>query len=98
MIVDFHPTAEDELIDTALYYESKLVGLGSRFQSEVERGTALLKEYPLLGPEIENGIRLLVLRRFPYSLIYSLPGETLYILAVAHHRKKPGYWRIRSDA
>ena len=69
MIVDFHPTAEDELVDTALYYESKLAGLGSRFQSEVEGGTALLKEYPLLGPEVENGIHRLVLRRFPYSII-----------------------------
>ncbi len=98
MIVDFHPTAEDELADSALYYESKLVGLGSKFLSEVERGAELLREYPLLGPKVKNGIHWLVLRRFPYSLIYSLPGETLYILAVAHHRKKPGYWRNHSDA
>ncbi len=33
--------------------------------------------------------------RFPYYLIYSISSETVYILAIAHERRKPGYWETR---
>ena len=40
-------------------------------------------------------LRKLVLDRFPYYLIYNISFETVYIVAVAHERRKPGYWETR---
>jgi hypothetical protein len=35
------------------------------------------------------------MRRFPFSLIYRVDRDTIAILAVAHHSRRPGYWRRR---
>lgn len=45
--------------------------------------------------EIEPDIRRFVLRKFPYSIIYSIEPDCVMILAVAHQRREPGYWRER---
>lgn len=36
------------------------------------------------------------LRRFPYSVIYYIRAEELRVVALAHHRRKPGYWSGRN--
>lgn len=95
MRIEFHTAALQELIDSARYYESKLPGLGVDFTSEVNRSLALLNENPEIGVVLEASYRRLLLDRFPFSLIYRTKGATLRILAVAHQRRKPGYWKGR---
>lgn len=92
MILEFHPEAEDELIESALYYESKIGDLGYRFIKEVEEYSVLLQRHPELGQSIDE--------HFPYSLIYTYTLDTgsIWILAVAHQHKLPGYWRGRIDS
>ena len=41
----------------------------------------------------EDGSRRRVLKRFPYSLVFDVDGRTVTLLALAHHRRRPGYWR-----
>lgn len=96
MKLEFHPDAEMELGEAAAYYEERVTGLGERFAREVDRFTAMLLAHPDLGAEIEPGLRRFVLDRFPHALIYSMAGEVLYVLAVAHQRRRPGYWRERA--
>ena len=69
--------------------------LAERFVEEVERGIGLIAEHPTLHAEIEPGVRRIVLRSFPYSLIYSMESDFALVLAVMHHRRSPGYWRDR---
>jgi toxin ParE1/3/4 len=97
MQYEFHPEAEWEFIEQAAYYESEMAGLGDRFAREVERVVELLLEHPESGGAIDAQLRHFVLRRFPHSIIYSVIGETLAIIAVAHARREPGYWRSRAD-
>lgn len=97
MQYEFHPEAELEFIEEAAFYESEVPGLGERFAREVERIVELLLEHPKSGESIDAELRHFVLRRFPHSIIYSVVGETLFILAVAHGRREPGYWRSRTD-
>jgi len=52
-------------------------------------------ENPGLAPEIDSGIRRLVLAKFPFSLIYEVDGEVILIVAVAHLRRRPQYWSER---
>ena len=96
MKLEFHPEAEQELIEAVLRYEGEVPGLGERFDAEVREATAVLLDYPEIGTTIDTELRKLVLDRFPYSLIYSLSPESVLVLAVAHERRPPGYWAERT--
>lgn len=97
MRVDFHPEAEVEFIEEAVFYEDQVPSLGSAFIAEVELAVAILEEYPELGAEFDSPFRYLPMRRFPHSLIYAVESHCIWIVAVAHQRRRPGYWRDRQD-
>jgi toxin ParE1/3/4 len=92
MPVVFHPDAEAELHAAVAYYESQREGLGADLLSEVERAVERIQENPNQFP-IHNdlGIRKCLIRRFPYTIFYLETEETLWIAAVAHQRRRPGY-------
>lgn len=96
MKVGFHPAADVEFRAAASYYESRLAGLGEEFIAEMEHVLTLLEEFPTLGSSFDSAHRRLSLRRFPFALIYRLDPEDLSVIAVAHERRRPGYWRSRS--
>lgn len=93
--VGYHPLASEELSAAALYYHQQARGLGAEFLDEIEHTEQFLVAYPLAGQSLRGAIRRLPLRRFPLSLIYEFHGDRLWILAVAHQRRKPGYWTAR---
>jgi toxin ParE1/3/4 len=95
MRVEFFPAAERELVEAADYYEAKLRGLGLEFIDELERVIAVLEELPSLGELLDTIHRRVPLRRFPYAVIFRVKGEVIYIVAVAHRRRKPRYWTPR---
>ena len=78
----FHPEAEQEFIEASLFYDSQ---------------KKLLVEKPEIGARIDEIFRRMLLNRFPYVLIYSLEPERIWIVAVAHQRRRPGYWRRRIE-
>ena len=88
----FHPEAADELNEAADVYEAKSPGLGARFIDEVDEGIDLLLEQPMLGSPWLEPARRWQLRSFPYTLAYRALDAELEILAVAHQRRRPGYW------
>ncbi len=90
-----HYDAELELNDAADYYDRGSPGLGSAFIDEVESGFERIRSYPDGAPEVAKGIRKRVLSKFPYALVYEVREEDVRILAVAHQRKRPYYWRGR---
>lgn len=91
----FHPQASREFLDAIQYYDSEAPGVGDRFQQEVERSSAEIREFPDAFERAEGDVRRKPLRRFPYSLFYAIEPDRIRILAVAHQRRKPGYWRSR---
>ena len=87
-----HPEAENDLREAARFYRDHAgASLARTFLSEFKKSASLLLRYPRLGALWGNGRRRLVLTRFPYSVIYTLAGEEIRILAVAHHSRKPNY-------
>ena len=87
------PPALAELHDAAAFYMLKAnVELGLAFVAEFERTANLVLTNPLLGAQFRGNRRQYILRRFPYSIIYQVATDELRILAVAHHRRRPGYW------
>jgi plasmid stabilization system protein ParE len=89
------PEAEEDLAEAALFLEHRVAGLGDGLVVEVERSLTRLAQNPNVGPDVGGGARRLHMRRFPYGLIYRVEPERVLVLAVAHSRRRPGYWRNR---
>jgi toxin ParE1/3/4 len=61
----------------------------------VEREFALLLQFENIGKPVGGEVRRRTLTDWPYGIFYRLRGDELIIIAVAHHRRRPGYWRSR---
>ena len=97
MIPSVGPEADRELTEGAVYYAHEATAeLGLAFIEEFERSLDLLCTQPQLGALWRNDRRRFPLRRFPYSIIYYLKGDELRVIALAHHRRRPGYWAGRT--
>ena len=97
MRLEFHPEAELELIEAAVYYDKQVPGLGERFESEIRYATGLLLDQPEIGPPADPDLRKFIMTRFPFTLYYSVTADILRIEAVAHQSRRPGYWKSRVD-
>jgi toxin ParE1/3/4 len=91
-----HPEAESDLREAAKYYRERAgVVLAQAFFAEFEHTMNMLLQHPMLGAAWLHGKRRHVMKRFPYSVVYSVAGDTIQVLAVAHQSRRPGYWRKR---
>lgn len=97
MRVRYSLAADAELVEAVDWYMSREGGvhLAERFLAEVCRGEGHALERPRAWPEVAPGVRRIVLDRFPFSLIYQGAEDGIEILALAHHRRRAGYWRDR---
>ena len=91
----FHEAADAELTEAVAYYDGKASGLGDRFLTEVKAATRYIEQYPKIAPVIDLGVRAKVLSKFPYSLMYVVEPDELFVVAVAHQSKRPAYWADR---
>lgn len=91
----FHPDADDELAEAASFYESRVRGLGKSFAGEVGRTISFIREFPDAGSPSGSAARKVLVDRFPYSIVYRHIEDSVVIVAVAHVRRRPGYWRRR---
>jgi toxin ParE1/3/4 len=94
--VEFHPQAEDELAEIVAFYDRESANLGDEFTHAVERAVEFVRTHPRAGSPLRGEIRRWQVRRFPYTLIYREEPERIYVLALAHHRRQPGYWANRA--
>jgi plasmid stabilization system protein ParE len=92
---EFLPEADEEFREAVHYYESEAPGVGMAFAVAVHKAVVGVAEFPLAVPQIRAGIRKKVLRHFPYNVLYSVESDTLLIVAVAHQKRRPNYWRSR---
>jgi toxin ParE1/3/4 len=95
MTCEFHPEAEKEFLAAINYYEECRIGLGYDFTREVYSAIQSIIEHPKTWPLFDLGIRRRLISRFPYAILYSEEGQTIYILAVMHLRRDPTYWKYR---
>jgi plasmid stabilization system protein ParE len=93
--VVFHPGASEDYAAAFEWYYSRRQAVASDFEREIDRAIRLISRNPLRWPVFENERRRLIVRKFPYSIIYEVHGEEVLILAVAHGSRKPNYWRER---
>jgi hypothetical protein len=92
--------AATEAIEAAAWYEHERPGLGVEFEQAVDAALDLLEEdiVPLLvypGAPGRRGAKRIMLRRFPYDIVVRETSQELIVIAVAHQRRRPGYWSSR---
>lgn len=91
----FHPDAETELNDAADYYALQSPGLDQQFVAEIEQALAQIVGFAEAAALADDRTRRKVLLGYPYSLMYSVTESAIRVLAVAHHKWRPFYWRGR---
>ncbi len=95
--VVIHTEARKELDAAIAYYEAQTVGLGLDLLSEVERILLKIQRNPNLGiPYKIEGIRRYAIQRFPYLIFYTELEEVIWVIAIAHNKRKPNYWKKRN--
>lgn len=77
------------------HYETEAAGLGAEFAAEVRVAIDWARENPYAGAPSEAETRRKLLQRFPYALVYLVEDEQIFIIAVMHQRREPGYWHKR---
>ena len=93
--VTFHPEADAEIAEAARYYETRSPGLGFSFLMELDDSIEQVVANPEAFQLVSREIRRKPLRRFPYSLLYVIEADRIRVVAAAHHRRRPDYWRSR---
>ena len=93
--VEFHPDAVDEAVAAREWYQARNLSAAAAFLEETDRAIERIAEAPQRFPQHVHGTRRYLLHRFPFSIIYRETDTTVQIVAVAHARRKPGYWTHR---
>jgi toxin ParE1/3/4 len=99
--IRFHPGAAVDLGSAGDWYEQQLPGLASDLTDEVDRALEAIAERPSTWPvwpgvDPALGVRRFLLPRFPFAIGYVVQGDSITVLAIAHLRRRPGYWLLRT--
>ena len=89
--------AEEELRFAAQFYEEAQPGLGQALIVEVRRAKDLIAAHPLAAPLERGEIRVRSIARFPYRIYYGVRTEEIVVIAIGHHRRRPGFWDTRTE-
>ena len=93
--IAFLSAAENEMIQSALFYESQTNGLGSDFLTAVDLAVQSIHDNPELWPVIRNHVRRRLLKRFPFGILYRISPDEITLIAVMNLHRNPAYWFSR---
>ena len=91
----FHPEADVEMMEAAVFYENEQLDLGKRFLSTVQHSLGLIQINPTLYPCIHNDVRRCLTKTFPFNVLYRIVSGQFIVVAVMHQSKDPDYWKGR---
>lgn len=89
------PAATEEAAQARAWYAERSPSAATSFVAEVDGAIASILEAPERWPAYLHGTRRLLLRRFPFSVVYRVVGAEVQIVAFAHGRRRPAYWQQR---
>jgi plasmid stabilization system protein ParE len=93
--VDIHPEAIAEAQAAYRWYRERSASAAEAYLAELDSAVEAIAENPEMWPRYVHGTRRFMLHRFPFYLVYRETAGRLEIIAVAHARRKPGYWKNR---
>jgi toxin ParE1/3/4 len=89
--------ATAELAAAVSWYEAKRSGLGGEFYDAVVRAIDLIRQHPAIGSlrASHRAHRRFTMTRFPYTIVYRERERDIYVVAIAHTKRRPDYWKHR---
>ena len=93
--ITFLTAAEDEMIQSAQFYETQTNGLGTDFLTAVDFAVQSIHDNPELWPVIRNHVRRRLLKRFPFGILYRISKDEITVIAVMNLHRDPDYWHSR---
>lgn len=95
MRLRFVGPARKELLQAVEYYEQEAPGLGAELIEDISHSLATIRNTPKAGRSFTDDTRRLLLQHYPYYVVYRVEKEEILVVAVAHQRRRPGYWQDR---
>lgn len=92
----FIAAARLEFLAAVVYYNEAEPGLGERFTAAVEDAAVRAAGFPLSGSPSRAKTRRMIVKGFPFSLVYRPESDEIVVFAVAHHARHPFYWQSRT--
>jgi plasmid stabilization system protein ParE len=87
--------ALEEAEAAARWHAERSPAAAAAFSEEMDGAESAIARLPEAWPPFEHGTRRYLLRRFPFSVVYRVEPHRVVIVAVAHARRRPGYWQSR---
>jgi toxin ParE1/3/4 len=93
--LEYLEEALQEAETAARWYAERSVTAAAAFSSEMDAAESAIVRLPDAWPPFDHGTRRYLLQRFPFSVVYRVEARRILIVAVAHARRRPGYWKSR---
>lgn len=93
--IEFIAVAREEFLAEVAYYNAAQAGLGIKFSNAVEKAVMLASKFPDVGSASGSGTRRVIVKSFPFSVIYKSFSDRLIVFAIAHQSRRPRYWSAR---
>jgi toxin ParE1/3/4 len=94
-VVEFHEEASAEYEAAFDWYFARNELAAWKFEEELGRAIDTITLAPQRWPEAIGGARKFLLQRFPFAVVYRELSSIIQVLAIAHGRRRPGYWKAR---
>ena len=93
--IQFLGAARRDLRRAVSHYDAESPGLGDELINEVDHCVEQISHFPDSGSPYLAGTRRILTRRFPYSVVYQQRDQQIFVVAVAHQRRRPDFWLHR---
>ena len=93
--LSYHPAAQPEIDSAHDRYRTQSPQAGDRFFEELIPALDFIGDHPNMCPPYLHGTRRLILNRYPFSVVFRERLHDIQIIAIAHAKRRPGYWARR---
>jgi|SRR5436305_8650028 len=93
--VEFHADARAEYVAAIEWYRKRSPRAARNFEAEFSQAIEQIRKSPESWSVYVKGCRRFLLHQFPFQIVYQSSADIIFILAVAHTHRTPGYWRAR---
>ncbi len=94
--IDFLPAARSDFDDSLGWYAEQSTQAAVRFVNAIDASLSLIAAHPLQFAVVDDLHRSCPVKRFPFRIVYRVASERIIIVAIAHAKRRPGYWRNRA--
>jgi hypothetical protein len=91
--IEIDDEAKAEARHAFAWYLASGTTVAVAFEGEVSKAVEIIREEAHTFPEYDGETRRYLLPTFPYGILFDIAGDVVFIIAIAHLKREPGYWK-----